>query len=260
MSCSGHAVAKLTATCLGAVLVTIAGGCGVGGAGSSDGEVTITVFAAASLSDVMTELASAHEREEGARAVELSFGPSSGLREQILSGAPADLFAAARPRDMEILVDAGEVERSRVFARNGLQIAVSAGNPADISGLADFADPDPFIGLCAVQVPCGSYARQILADAGVEPSVDTEAADVRALLTQIRSGDLDAGLVYVTDVLAAGEAVEGVDIPAEVDAGVDYVIGTVTRSDDPEQARSFVRFVLSDEGRDILSSHGFGTP
>lgn len=228
-------------------------------AGGDDGPSgPVTVFAASSLTDAMTEIADAFERATGVE-VRLSFGPSSGLREQVLAGAPADVFASADPDNMERLVDAGAIDETTVLARNHLQIAVPAGNPAGVDGLGDFARSELFIGLCAPEVPCGAVARRALRHAGVEPAPDTEATDVRALLTQVASGDLDAGLVYVTDVRAAGAAVDGIALPADADVSTDYLIGTLGSGDD-DAADEFVDFAVSDAGRAILSSHGFGSP
>lgn len=234
----------------------LASGCGGGSGGDASG-ATITVFAAASLSDVMTELADAFERERNGATVELNSGASSSLREQILAGAPADVFATADAADLEALDDGGEIADSGILARTGMQIAVPRGNPGEVTGLDDFARAELFLGLCAAEVPCGEYARQVLAGAGVEPSLDTEATDVRALLTQIASGDLDAGLVYATDVRSAGGDVEGIDLPAGVDVDVVYAIGTMARAEDRGDAGAFYRFVRSETGASILESHGF---
>ncbi len=215
------------------------------------------MFAAASLSDAFTELAQAFEAAHEGTSVELSFAGSSSLREQILAGAPADVFASANVANMDEVIEAGEVGSATVFATNRLQIAVPAGNPAAVDGLADFADPDLLIGLCAEEVPCGVLGRQALDAAGVTPSPDTAEPDVRALLTKVEAGELDAGLVYVTDVLAAGGGVQGIDLPAEIDVSTSYTIGTVTGSGDADLAAAFVELVRSDEGQAVLERAGF---
>ena len=243
----------------GGILATLALLVASCGAGSIDGRETVTVFAAASLTDVMTDLVESYEREHDGWAVSLSFGPSSGLREQILDGAPADVFAAADRSHAEALAESGAIEEVDAFARTGLAIAVPAGNPAGVTGLRDLARPELLVGLCAAEVPCGAYARRALAAAGVEPSLDTEAGDVRALLTQLASGDLDAGIVYETDVRSAGGEVEGIDLPAEVNPTVEYVLGTVVRPDVSPGAAQFVRYVGSGGGAAILAEHGFET-
>jgi molybdate transport system substrate-binding protein len=180
----------------------------------------------------------------------LSFAGSSSLRAQILDGAPADVFASASSTDMDAVTD-----RSEVFATNTLQVVVPADNPGDVAGLADLADPGLLVGLCAPQVPCGRLSRAALAAAGVEVAPDTEEPDVRSLLTKVAAGELDAGVVYRTDVLAAGEAVRGIDLPIGIDATAEYPIAAL----DP-RGDAFVAFVLGDEGRAILAAHGFGPP
>jgi molybdate transport system substrate-binding protein len=221
---------------------------------------SITVFAAASLTDAFAEVADAFEAVNPGVSVRMSFAGSSSLREQILEGAPADVFAPANHANMGQVVDAGEVEEYEVFVTNSLQIVVPAGNPAGIAGLDDFARSELLIGLCAAEVPCGDFGRQALAAAGVSPSPDTNEPDVRALLTKVEAGELDAGLVYVTDVVSAGDSVEGIDLPDEFTVVAAYAIGTVTSSGNPEAATAFVEFVLSDEGQGILGGHGFGQP
>lgn len=224
------------------------------------GGSTVTVFAAASLTDAFVEIADAYEAANPGVSVELNFGGSSSLREQILQGAPADVFASANESNVDELVDAGELDPANIFATNRLQIVVPAGNPAGITGLDDFADDDLLIGLCAEEVPCGDFGRQALDAAGVTPSQDTDEPDVRALLTKVEAGELDAGLVYVTDVISAGDGVEGIDLPPEVDVVATYPIGVVTSADDREDASAFLEFVLGDEARSILGEHGFGPP
>jgi molybdate transport system substrate-binding protein len=220
----------------------------------------VTVFAAASLMDAFTEAGSAFESEHPDTSVEFNFGASSALREQILAGAPADVFASANTSNMDEVVDAGAAADPENFVTNQLQIAVPAGNAAGVTGLTDFANSDLLIGLCAEDVPCGDFGREALANAGVTPSVDTNEPDVRSLLTKVEAGDLDAGIVYVTDVLAAGDAVEGIDIPADENVIATYPVAALGDSGNPEVAGAFVAFVLSDEGQEILGSYGFDAP
>ena len=223
-------------------------------------EGTVTVFAAASLTDAFGELGTAFEEENPEVTVELSFGASSGLREQILAGAPADVFASANASNMDQVVEAGAAVDPSTFVTNQLQIVVPAGNPEDIAGLADFARDDLLLGLCAEEVPCGQFALEALAAAVVTPSVDTAEPDVRSLLTKVEAGELDGGIVYETDVLAAGDAVEGIEIPAEQNVTATYPIATLAEAAEPDAAAAFVVFVLSEEGQAILGSYGFGAP
>jgi molybdate transport system substrate-binding protein len=218
---------------------------------------TITVFAAASLTDAFAEAADAFGRANPDVTVELNFGASSALREQILAGAPADVFASADPSNMDGVVEAGEVEgEPEVFAHSALAIAVPAGNPGGVEGLDDFADDSLLIGLCAADVPCGALGREALDNAGVTPAPDTDEPDVRSLLTKIEAGELDAGIVYSTDVEST-DGVEGIEIAEEDNVVTDYPIAALAHAGEPEIAAAFVELVLSDGGRAILESHGF---
>jgi molybdate transport system substrate-binding protein len=251
-----------------AVMLIAACGGARGGETTSTGAATGTslrgellVSAAASLADVLAELGSDFEAAHPGVDVQLNLGSSASLRQQVLEGAPADVFASADTANMTRLVDAGETTGDPViFARNRMEIAVPAGNPAGITGLDDFADDELLVGLCAEQVPCGAYAREVLRNAGVTPSVDSNESDARALLTKVEAGELDAGITYLTDVLSAGGAVEGLAIPEEVDVMADYPIATLAGAPNPEVAARFVAFVLSGQGQAILDGYGFSSP
>src|SRR5262245_58343119 len=219
---------------------------------------TITVFAAASLTDAFGEMADTFEEENPGATVEMNFGASSALREQILAGAPADVFASANTSNMDQLVDAAAVEgEPEVFVENELEIAVPAGNPGNVEGLDAFGNAELNIGLCAEEVPCGQFGREALAKSGVTPAQDTDEPDVRSPLTKVEAGDLDAGLVYHTDVLSAGDEVEGVEVPDEFNVIASYPLAALSESGNAELAAAFVAFVLSDEGQEILESYGF---
>lgn len=241
-------------------------GCAPAGGGAdpeTEGDAlagTVTVFAAASLTDVFDELAAAFEAEYPGVDVVLSYGGSSALAEQVVAGAPADVFAAANESTMTTVDDAGLAVAPTLFATNTLQLVVPAGNPAQVTGLADLARPELAIALCDVAVPCGAATTALLAAAGVEAQPDTLEEDVRAVLTKIRLGEADAGLVYVTDVAAAGDAVEGIDVP-EASAVVNrYPISSLVEAPNPDAAAAFVDFVLSQRGRAALAAAGFGAP
>ena len=257
----------VAAVCATAVLVAACGDDDddAGASDSTDGPAsdldgTVTVFAAASLTDAFDELDAAFEVANPEVTVEVNYGASSALREQILAGAPADVFASANTSNMDRVVEGGAADDPTDFVTNLLQIAVPGDNEAGVTGLDDFADADPLIGLCAEEVPCGEFGREALAHAGISPSVDTNEPDVRSLLTKIEAGELDAGIVYATDVISAGDAVEGVDIPDEDNVTATYPIAALTDAPNAEVADAFVTFVLSDEGQQILTSYGFGTP
>jgi len=229
---------------------------GAGPAGTLDG--TVTVFAAASLTDAFTEAGERFSEQHPDVTVEFNFAGSSALREQILAGAPADVFASASSSNMDEVVEAGEVEgEPTVVVHNSLEIAVPPGNPGDVEGLDAFGDESLLIGLCAEDVPCGQFGREALAVAGVTPVHDTDEPDVRSLLTKIEAGELDAGIVYHTDVLSTDGGVEGIEIPDEHNVVADYPLAALARAGEPEVAGAFVDFLLSSEGREILESYGF---
>ncbi|HET9260634.1 MAG TPA: molybdate ABC transporter substrate-binding protein [Acidimicrobiia bacterium] len=230
---------------------------------ASSGETAdreLLVSAAASLTDAFAEVEIGFEQANPDVDVVLNLGPSSGLREQILEGAPADVFASANTSNMDQLVEAGEADNPQIFVHNLLQIAVPSGNPAGVTELEDFGREELLIGLCAEQVPCGDFAREALASAGVTPEIDTNEPDVRALLTKIEAGELDAGITYVTDVVSTNGGVDGIEIPDDLNVVADYPIAALANARNPEAAATFVAFVLSTQGQKILADYGFETP
>lgn len=221
----------------------------------------LLVSAAASLTDAFGEIEAEFEAESPGIDVVLNLAGSSALREQILEGAPADVFASANLANMQQLEQAGELAGDAVvFATNRLQIAVPPGNPGGVTGLEDFSRQELLIGLCAESVPCGELAREMLSRAGVSAAVDTNEPDVRALLTKIELGELDAGIVYVTDIAESGSGVEGVETPGESSVVAVYSIAALAGSQSPEEARAFVAFVESEQGQSILTDYGFTPP
>ena len=244
---------------LAAVALLLAA-CSNNGGDGEDLEGELLVSAAASLTDAFGDIEAAFEEANPDVDVVLNLGASSALREQILEGAPADVFASANTSNMDQVVEADEAFDPEIFVTNLLQIAVPEGNPGSVTRLEDFANEELFIGLCAEEVPCGDFARQALENAGVTPSIDTNEPDVRALLTKVGAGELDAGIVYATDVQSNEGAVEGVDIPDEDNVVAEYPIVALTNAPNPDAAAAFVAFVLSDKCREILSGYGFGAP
>lgn len=222
---------------------------------------SITVFAAASLTDSFADVAAEFQQLHPNVEITFNFGGSPGLATQIVEGAPVDVFAAASWATMTTMTDAGFVDgEAAVFVTNSLEIAVPAGNPGAVTGLADFANPELTIALCEPAVPCGAAAVTVLESAGVVASVDTLEQDVRAVLTKIELGEVDAGLVYTTDVIAARALVEGIEFPEAEAATGRYPIAQLTDSANPEAAAAFIAFVLSPEGQRILTDAGFGAP
>jgi molybdate transport system substrate-binding protein len=221
----------------------------------------LLVFAAASLADAMEDLAAEFETVDPGVEVDINVAGSSSLREQILAGAPADVFAAASPDVVKPLREAGEVStRGVVFATNSLVVGVPSGNPGDVTGLESFTDGDLLLGACAPGVPCGDLAAEAFGLAEIDPALDTEEPNVRALLSKIRSGDLDAGLVYVTDVEGSDGEVESLALPEGAAASNPYPAVVLDRADDADAAEAFVDFLLSEAAQRILAEHGFGGP
>jgi len=247
-------LAAPVAVVLAAVAVLAAAGCGNPPA---DAGGRLTVFAAASLTESFTSLGEEFEAANRGIRVTFNFGASSALAQQIDQGAPADVFASANPANLERVAVAGE---PRVFARNVLQIAVPKGNPAGVTGLADLGRPELRIALCAEQAPCGAAALTALRAAGVSAAPDTLERDVKAALTKVALGEVDAALVYRTDVKAAAGTVDGIDFPEAAQAVNDYPIATLADAGNATLAAAFVDFVLSPAGQDTLAAAGFQRP
>lgn len=230
----------------------------IGGACGGDDDDTTLVLAASSLTDVFTEMEAAYERANPGADIELSFAGSSALRLQIDQGAPADVVAVANEEVITALAGEGHVTDPTVFATNRLVIVSPANGAASVIGPESLSDSELLVGLCDVQVPCGRYASDALALAGIEPAVDTYENDVRSLTTKLALGELDVGVVYATD--AAPRPDELVVVAPLDGADVRYPIAPLTDAPDAEGAAAFIEFVLSAEGRSILDSAGFGTP
>jgi molybdate transport system substrate-binding protein len=147
-----------------------------------------------------------------------------------------------------------------VFAGNVLQIAVPAGNPAGVTGLADLADPARTVALCAPEVPCGAAAGRLFDAAGLTAAPDTLEEDVKAALTKVQLGEVDAALVYATDVRAAGDDVEGIEVPQAAEVVNEYPITALAAAPNPAGAQAFVDLVLSEEGQEALADAGFRAP
>ncbi|GAB2477374.1 molybdate ABC transporter substrate-binding protein [Luteococcus sediminum] len=240
------------------------GGCSpLGGAeapaspAASTGQRTITVFAAASLKESFSELGRIFEQQHPGSTVQFSFGGSSTLAAQIGQGAPADVFAAASPATMRIAEHAGAVGSPVTFARNEMQVVVAAGNPGRVTRLDDLARPGLDVALCDVQVPCGAASQQVLQADHLSVSPSSWEPDVKAVLTRVALGEADAGIVYVTDVRAAGESVRGIEIPDGRNARTSYPIATLRSSRQLATAQAFVDLVLSEQGQKVLAADGF---
>jgi len=221
----------------------------------------LVVFAAASLGPVLQQVAEDFEGLHPGLDVVLDLGGSASLAQRIVAGAPVDVFASASADTMSTVTDSGlTLETPVVLASNSLEIAVPPGNPGGVSGLADFADADRTIALCAVEVPCGALAAEAFEAAGVTPAPDTLEQDVTAALTKVRLGEVDAALVYRTDVQAAGADVEGIPFPGGTDLQTFYYAVELTDAPQPAAALAFVDFLQSTKAQDALSDAGFTVP
>jgi molybdate transport system substrate-binding protein len=222
---------------------------------------SLTVFAAASLTDVFTRLGDDLEKANPGLDVRFNFAGSSALATQLTQGAPADVFASANEPQMKVVTDAGlQAGDPAIFTENVLEIAVPKGNPGHVTGLADFAKPDLTLAVCAPQVPCGAAAQKVFQAAGIKAVPDTEEEDVKAALTKVQLGEVDAALVYATDVQGAGSGVTGIPFP-EADKAVNkYPICTLKAAPNPKAAQAFLDLVRSDAGQRALTSAGFRKP
>jgi molybdate transport system substrate-binding protein len=217
----------------------------------------LVVFAAASLKPTFTQLAKQFEAAHHGVKVVLSFGGSDTLAAQIKQGAPVDVFAAANNTTMQTVVSSDDAKSPVNFVKNELEIAVAPGNPKNIRALSDLAKPGVKLALCAKAVPCGSAAAKAFAVAGVDAKPVTFEQDVTSVLTKVELGEADAGLVYRTDVKAAGAKVDGVDFPEAAKAVNSYPIAQVTTGKNPNAGKEFVGFVLSPSGQAVLTAAGF---
>lgn len=214
------------------------------------------VFAAASLTDVFRALA----KGSSGPAPVFHFAASSLLVVQIQEGAPADVIATADEATMQRLVTSGHVENPRRFATGRLVVAVEPGNPKQVRGLADLARADLLVVLAAPEVPAGRYAREMLAAAKVEVAPRSLEENVRAVLSKVALGEADAGIVYASDVQAAGGRVEAIEVPESATTAVGYYVAPLRAAAAPGAARAFVERVLSPDGRRVLEAAGFGPP
>ncbi|MGW9549958.1 molybdate ABC transporter substrate-binding protein [Citricoccus zhacaiensis] len=252
-------------------------GCSAPSSGSAESGTTLTVFAAASLGDSFEELAAGFEQENPGVEVEYNIAGSSSLAEQILAGAPADVFASADEPNMHTVVAAGENSgEPEPFATNVLTLVTPADSPADtpantpgITSLEDATAEGVKLVVCAPQVPCGRAALDVAEDAGVELSPVSEESSVTDVLGKVASGEADAGLVYVTDALGAGaggsESVNAIELENAYSAVNTYPITVLAAAaengpEHPELAQRFVDYVLSEDGQSVLEADGFGAP
>lgn len=234
-------------------LVLVGAACGDGG-----NRDVLTVLAASSLTDPMTQLAEAFEDAEDV-TVRLSFAGSSALASQANEGAPADVIITADRANMQRVEDAGAVT---VIARNRLAIVVEPGNPRGIADLDDLGRSDVVLVLCAPEVPCGRFGALALEKAGVAASPASLEENVKGVVSKVMLGEADAGIVYATDVLTTGDDAEGVDIDIADDPELEaeYAVTVLDGSERPAVAQAWVDLLVGPTGREVLRAHGFLAP
>jgi molybdate transport system substrate-binding protein len=256
-----------------ALCIAVGAGCGSGSKSTSSGASTTTVsssassnkltgdlnvFAASSLTDAFNDTKTKLEGENSGLNITNNFAGSQALVTQIQQGAPADVFASASGTNMQTLVDAGLVETPQVFAKNKLEIAVAPGNPKNIKSLADTEKSGVTLVLADPSVPAGKYARQAYAQAGLpEPKPASNELDVKAVMTKLTTGEADAVVVYVTDVQAAGDKIEGVPIPDGQNVVATYPIAALKASKHLDAAHAYIAEILGANGQAELKAKGF---
>jgi len=247
--------------CSLAVLGACSKGLSPGDSTPSVGKATLTVLAAASLTDAFTTIGKQFEAQDGGATVRFSFGPSDGLAGQIQSGAPTDVFASASSKWMDaVQQDPGVSDRADI-AKNRLTIITPKDNPAGIASVQDLANDGVKLVLAAEGVPAGDYGREVLDNAGISDkalaNVVSNAIDVKGVVQAVTSGDADAGIVYVTDVTPdVAPQVQTVDIPDDVNVIATYPIGVVDGSEQSDLAKQFVQYVEG-PGQSVLKADGF---
>jgi molybdate transport system substrate-binding protein len=226
-------------------------------------EGTLTVLAATSLKGAFADIEKAFEDEHPNVDVQVTADGSANLATSIIEGGvPADVFASADEANLQKVVDADLADdgAAEVFVKNRLQIVVEEGNPLGIDSLDDLADPGISLSLCKLDVPCGSYAQQAFQAAGLEVPPAGQEDKVSGVVEKVALGEADAGIVYVTDVMAADDDVDGVDLPEDAQVVATYPASVLTEAANPDAAAAFVAFLLSSEAQEILQGHGFELP
>jgi molybdate transport system substrate-binding protein len=222
---------------------------------------SLNVFAAASLTEAFNDMKTALAKSDPNLEITYNFAGSQALVTQIQEGAPADDFASADEKNMQKLVDDNSVDTPQIFARNKLEIAVASGNPKGITGLADLEKSGVTLVLADKTVPAGNYALQAFEKAGLPaPKPASTELDVKSTIQKLTTGEADAVIVYATDVTAAGDKVEGVELPDDQNVIASYPIAVVKATKNMSAAEGFVNYVLSDQGQAILKARGFLPP
>ncbi|GAA2467933.1 molybdate ABC transporter substrate-binding protein [Terrabacter carboxydivorans] len=253
----------VAATGLAALLTAVLAACGTsatpsagGGSGTTSLQGTVTVLAAASLTESFDQLKKDFEAAHPGVTVETSYGSSATLVQQVDNGAPASVIALAGTAAAEPL-DKSMVKDTQTFASNSLEIAVPPANPGQVTSLADLAKPTVKVVLCADTVPCGKAAQATFKKARVVPNVVSKEVDVKATLAKVKLAEADAAVVYHSDVVASKDAVKGIEIPSQLNTRLTYPVITLT---DDAATKAFVAYLLSAKGLATVQSFGFGAP
>ncbi len=221
----------------------------------------IIVFAAASLKKTFTDIGEQFKTDNPGASVEFSFAGSSDLVTQLTQGAPADVFASADTKNMDKAAQAGLLAGDPVnFASNTLTIAVAPGNPKKIASFKDLTQQGLNVVVCAPQVPCGSATQKVEQATGVTLNPVSEESSVSDVLNKVTTGEADAGVVYVTDAIGAGDKVAAVEFPEAAGAVNTYPIAALKGSKNPDLARKFIDLVTGEPGQKVLNAAGFAKP
>ena len=259
----------LFAVACAAVAAVMLAACSSSSGGSSSGSSpaagkvsgTVVVFAATSLTEAFDKIGAQFEKANPGVTVKFNYNGSSSLATSINQGAPADVFASAAPENMKTVTDAGDaVGTPQIFTRNTGEIMVEKGNPKKITSVKDLANPAIKVAVCAPEVPCGAVATAIFKNAGVTVKPVSEETNVGGVVTKVTLGEVDAGIVYVTDVKENAGKADGVTIPADQNDITDYPIVEVKGVPNASGAKAFISYVLGPDGQKVLASFGFMPP
>jgi molybdate transport system substrate-binding protein len=241
------------------VMVPIFGLVFAGCASSDDTTTSLRVAATSSLTEVFNDIGEQFMLANPDITIAFNFASSSDLALQISQGLPADVFASADVKNMAKVTDAGLLHGQPItFATNSLEIVVEKGNPLFIDSLAQLATPDLLFVTCPIEVPIGAYTAEVLRNAGVTVTPASLEENVKGILTKVALGEADAGIVYRTDILAAGNSVTGVPIADNINVNPLYVVGVLQDSRNQDASQRFIIFLNSEQGQKIFSQFGFG--
>jgi molybdate transport system substrate-binding protein len=254
---------KRLLTALTALVVLLAGCSSSGSKSGKSGSAgalsgSISVDAASSLTEAFDTLESQFEAAHPGVKVKITYGASSDLATQITQGAPVDVFASASTKNMT-QIGSTALEPTN-FVSNTLEIAIPPSNPGNVTSVTDLAKPGVKVAVCDPAVPCGVVATQVFKNAKITVTPKASLPDVKHTLADVESGEVDAGLVYVTDVRSAGAKVKGVMIPSDVNANTVYPIAALKSARNSAVAAAFVAYVLSADGQQVLAADGFSKP